>query len=514
MNSSLITTLGIKLYNSGQIDSAIKYFLKAVEIDANIKALYHLCDHDIKYDSSFDMISIISENLKYIPVSPKLELLQLLYKKYPNDVHLMYIEMLLLPLNPDIRYYVLEMLCFKPPITNADLGSKFEFLKELLKIKVTDITICRYILTRSYSITTDPVTPVDIDLDEYFKVSDYKYVQPKIVIKRNKIYVGFVTADMNKMGTSIFYNDIINFLDPKKFETFVYYDDTNESMNVQTVKTNNHVSWVPIYKKRNDTVYNQIHDIHKIDILIDLLSFKHPPRIRLFVMRPAKIQINYTFASHILGYYTHALTDKYSYCIVPSTVTNVHLRYTQWLINFGNTRISIDFQANKLVHDYKRTLVGIVNPVSHMSLKCILLYNAISAKYPVTFVVSGDHIPNLKNAVYSCDDKNVLFNSVDYMIDSFPYSVVNMTAAALYMGCPVLTFYQPNATQTSNASSSINFNCGLDKYVFKTTSSILKFKFRQFRDGYNRKCIRKSFLNVMNKEKFMDNFEDILLKAT
>jgi hypothetical protein len=517
MNSSFLLPLGIKFYESGEIQNAIKYFLKAIEIDSNLLALKYLCNHCVKFnEKSLDIISIVSENLKYLSISSKLDLLNILHPKYPVKTHLIYKNLLLLKLAPNIKYYILEILCRKPFPSNTELNARLQFLKKMLDIKITDSVICKYILTRQYITTTDPLTPPGIDLDHHFETNKM-YTKPKIVSKRNKIYIGFITANLDKTGMTTFTYDIINSLDTEKFSVFVYYDDSEESMLLQTNKTNNDVSWVPIHNKHNNVVYHQIHNIHKIDILVDFMVFRSPNRIRLLTLCPAKIQINYTPINIPLKCYTHTLTDKYTN---QSQHHTIQFKGVKQLFNLGIPPVDRNFQMNGLVTDWTRTVIGIVNSQMQISLKCVLLYNAISTKYNITYIVKGNYIPNLKNASYITDTTDTLtdyfklFNTFDYVIDTFPYSGNNTTAAALYMGCPVLSFYNPDAIQNSNTSSAMNLNCGQDKYVFNSTRAILKFKFKQFRDNYNRKLIHKAFLASMNKKKFIKEFEEMLTNLT
>jgi hypothetical protein len=516
MDLSFLLTTGIKLYNSGQVHDSLPYFLKVLEIYPNATALYYLCEYIVNhYDRDHEILDVISNSFRYVPINIRLKLIDRLAPSYPEYTHRMYSSLLVEKIPVEIKRYILHQLCYRPCLTNTDLISRTQHLKSLLECKVDDKTLCKYIVCRQYISSSEPLIPLNIDINEHFQMHKHQFISHKVSVKRSCTYVGILTSDLDKSSTSMFYYDIINSLDPDKFKVFVYYTDDNESMNNQTANENNHVLWFNIHGMHTNIVYRYIHDIHKIDVLVDLQSFRSPIIIRLLALRPAIKQINYTSINNIpLDCYTHTIVDKYTNPKVPNAVI---LKGVTCLFRLCTPSVSRDFQMNKLVHDHTRTIIGIVNDKMQMSLKCVLVYNAIASRHKhVTYVVKGECIPKLKNAVYITDSTCTLseyyklFNTVDYLIDAFPYSGTGATAAALYMGCPVLSFYNPELSQITNTSSSMNFNCDLDRYVFRSTRSILNFDFKQFRDNHQRKCIHKSFVNSMNVGKFMSEFEKIL----
>ena len=500
-------TSGIKLYNTGQLPESIEFFLKSTD---NTASLYYLCTLSTTgYDTKINIIKLLKCNLNRYSIKTRLELLNIISSHFPRETYLLYLQIYnQFDLIPRIKLYILHQLVSNAT-TNADMASRLQHCKAALDIQVSDKFVCLYMLTRPYLTSSDPITPVSesgtlIDLNEHFETNKHVYTQPIIRVNQKKDHtnIGFVTSDLDKNGLCMFSRDIINSLDPKKFKVFVYYDDSHISYNNQSIKTNNDVTWVSIYEKHTNTIYHQIHETHKIDILFDLVTFRSPKIVRLFATRPAPVQINY------LGYSNDTHLDCYTH-----TLPNIILWKTLTPVT------GINFQPTMLSTNRTQIIIGIMNSPLHISLKCVMTYNAISSRHKnVLFVVkSTTPIPKLKNVLYittpttSLEDYYNIFNGFDYVIDTFPYSGTTTTAASLYMGCPVLTFYNPDALSTSNSSSSMNINSGLSKYVFKSLPAILKFDFKQFRDNYNRKQLRKKFLNCMNPVTFLNCFEKMLL---
>jgi hypothetical protein len=184
--------------------------------------------------------------------------------------------------------------------------------------------------------------------------------------------------------------------------------------------------------------------------------------------------------------------------------------------------VGIDFQPSAYSTNTNQIIIGILNDPTCVSSKCVMTYNAISSKHKnILYIVKSDtKIPKLKNALYianstrNLEEYYQLFNGFDYTIDTFPYSGTATTAASLYMGCPVLTFYNSNAQLSSNSSSFMNIDSGMDQFVFNSTSAVLRFKFIQYRDNYHRKQNRKKFLKSMDSVSFMKNFEQTISQAS
>jgi predicted O-linked N-acetylglucosamine transferase (SPINDLY family) len=486
-------------------EQSVKCFLKTVETTSDIVSLRCLCALSNNDDNSFDIIDILRTNLPRHSIKTQLELLHLVYQKHIHEAHLLYLNIYnSYDLVPRVKLYILDILV-RHVITNADMNNRLDYCKSALKINVSDKFVCVYMLTRPYLTSSNSLIPIN-DLNEHFKVEKYKQSDKQKTTDR--INVGFVMPDLNNNGLCMFSYDIVNSLDPKKFDVFVYYYGSPSSYQVQSTKTNNNVTWACIYENHNNTTYHQIHELDKIKVLFDLVSFKSPKIIRLFASRPAPVQVNY------LGYLNETHLDCYDSLFE-------HQR-PRMLWRTLSPTVGIDFQPSAYSTNTNQIIIGILNDPTCVSSKCVMTYNAISSKHKnILYIVKSDtKIPKLKNALYianstrNLEEYYQLFNGFDYTIDTFPYSGTATTAASLYMGCPVLTFYNSNAQLSSNSSSFMNIDSGMDQFVFNSTSAVLRFKFIQYRDNYHRKQNRKKFLKSMDSVSFMKNFEQTISQAS
>lgn len=520
-NSIMLTLLGNKYYNLGNELKAKEYLTKALYLNKNcVPALYNLC---IIYVLNGDpkVETLLDTYLKYHTLENKLKILITTRNRFPYFAYKHYKKIIVCQISdPRIRFHVYDTLIYLSAIqkTNVDLKLRLDFCKKQLSIKITDAAICGYFMARQYVETTShPLYPITnenqrIDLNIHFETKEYIPHRKK----NKRIRVGFVTPGFNKNAVSMFSYDIFNSLDIENFEVFVYYENDNYT---RLLKSNKDVNWVSIKNSTNELVYKYIHDIHKIDILFDLMVFGSN-RTRLFAMRPARVIINYLGypGSSFMDCYTHRIVDKITdsekYASKYNTEQLIYLPKTFICWKNLDPVVGIDFQTNEYPD---KITIGIMNRTEKISSKCVSIWNKVSSKHNILFCVKSPVvIPYLKNAIYikkyfpDRKDYYNIFNQFDYTIDTFPYSGTTTTAISLYMGCPVLSLYNETSLHVSNVSASFNIHSGLDEYVFKNVNSLLKFKFPKFRDNFRRKQIRKKFLKCMDSKGFIKEFENVL----
>lgn len=528
-NTTAYTILGNKFYNIQNDTKAEEYLLKSLILDkSNFPSFYILCllytqqkDEKINklLDTYFGNYELINK-LKIItiikPIFPEitLKILKTIAASsvFTNE-----------ELKNNIYLNIIHLSGLQK--TNIDLLHCLDFCRMSLSIKITENAINSYYLARNYiSSKIYELYPTDsennrIDLDKFYKLREYvPHKKPN-----DLIHIGFISPDLNKNAVSMFSKNILNNMNPEKFKIFVYYDNGICDEYFEELRENKTIAWINIHKIPNETVYQYIHDIDKIDVLINLLVISKTARNGLFYMRPAKYIINYLGfpGSTFMNCYTHRIVDKIT---DPPKYANQYnseklLYMPKTFICWNNILITnkIDFQPNININvDTNKIIIGITNRPEKISPKCISWWNRLSAKHDIVFVVkSKKDIKDLKNTIYLRDyyedrkDYYDLFNSFDYTMDTYPYSGTTTTAASLFMGCPVITLYDEKNHHVSNVSASFNINSGLEKYVVKDYS---KFKFVKFRDNYQRKMIRKKFLNCMEPKGFIKAFENMLEK--
>jgi predicted O-linked N-acetylglucosamine transferase (SPINDLY family) len=107
------------------------------------------------------------------------------------------------------------------------------------------------------------------------------------------------------------------------------------------------------------------------------------------------------------------------------------------------------------------------------------------------------------------------FNEIDFCIDTYPYSGTTTTCTSLYMGVPVFTVYDEKNEHVSNVTGSILLNMGKDEYIGENMEEYKK-KINDYIKNYKvhgnseREKLKEEFLQLMNPEKFMKEYEDVL----
>jgi predicted O-linked N-acetylglucosamine transferase (SPINDLY family) len=109
---------------------------------------------------------------------------------------------------------------------------------------------------------------------------------------------------------------------------------------------------------------------------------------------------------------------------------------------------------------------------------------------------------------------NRLFNMVDVLLDTFPYSGTTTTCNALYNSLPVVTLYDTDC-HAHNVSSSILKNAGLGELITYSVDqyvNLVKTLVRNIEriDEYKR-TIGTKFLVSMTPSEFMESYEQLLI---
>jgi predicted O-linked N-acetylglucosamine transferase (SPINDLY family) len=109
-----------------------------------------------------------------------------------------------------------------------------------------------------------------------------------------------------------------------------------------------------------------------------------------------------------------------------------------------------------------------------------------------------------------------IFQTVDIVLDTFPYSGTTTTCNALYNSTPMVTMYNKHF-HCHNVSSSILMQCGLSEFVtFSVEEYINKVTYlcnnidiiRQ-----HKRTIHKKFVNAMDPDRFMKGYENALIQV-
>jgi hypothetical protein len=357
--------------------------------------------------------------------------------------------------------------------------------------------------------------------------------------KKDKIHIGYLSPDFNMNAVSLFLTAVLKHHNPNKFKLHCYYCRPECDQYTKMMMKWPHIEWHQVAYQTDEQVYQQMTQQHQLDILVDLLAIASADRMGVVAMKPAPLIINY------LGYpnkayhsaFTHRLvdhiTDPEEY---DTPVGETLVRLPKCFINFT---LFENVPVPKIIyvpHMVEEVRIGIFNKSAKYSKALIRTWLNILEKNPrIVFYVKQDERmyrdPTARDAITSLfppgrvrglpilDNLTAFyeqFNQVEFTIDTFPYSGTTTTCNSLYMGCPVVTVYDPKNPHVANVSASIlrhvgeeeRFICkNLEEYETRILELANDLPCKDIQDKENR---RNRFLNAMDPEAFMRDYEGVL----
>ncbi len=396
------------------------------------------------------------------------------------------------------------------------------------------------------------------DIEDHYKYDGYKYIYEEHLkinniyknvlrystyTKSKKIRVGYVSSDFRNHVVSKFIYDIFKYYNTNDFDVVCYYNYKTEdiiSAEIRKLK----VEWHNIYGKDDLTVAKLIHS-HSIDILIDLNGHTDGNRIGVFAHKPAKIQANYLGYPNTTGLkeidyrFTDKITnppdskqlhsEKLVYindCFIIYNNLNIRLEthtFAEMPLNYQNlnnnyivfSAINRPSKSNKYMFDiWSKVLNNVPNSKFLVKSKSKLSIESMKMKYKQMLNISEDRL-----IILPFQESNDLyfdiFNKIDVLLDTFPYSGTTTTCDALYMGTPVITLYNKDC-HAQNVSTSIIKNLKNDKIseefiAYSENEYIEKCKnITKERVNIYKNILRPIFLRSMDPHKFIKNYETCL----
>jgi len=401
-------------------------------------------------------------------------------------------------------------------------------------------------------------------LKEHLKVNDYfpksptKYYEigqkvPKLL--NNRIKIGYVSADLRSHAIVKFMFNILKYHDNSLFEIYIFYnfklyDPITFYIKSEFIEKRSN-KWLDINTMSDNDVAAYIFN-EKIDILIDLSGHTFGNRLGIFKMKPAPIQITY------LGYPNTTGLLEMDYRITDSIVDQSHKFYSEKLLRMSgcflnyvpmiyNSQCQFFDIKPDLLNETKVSLTnnseitfGLINrPAKNneifMSMCSKILEKVPNSKILIKIKTRDQFIKNYYTDVLKISEDRLilveymdnndtyfrLYNKIDILLDTYPYSGTTTTCDALYMSVPVLTILENNDFRNSgptNVSASILSNMSSlennesliannpEDYINK--ASLLAGNRELI--NYFKKNIRTSFLESMEPLKFMKNYEKVL----
>lgn len=352
-----------------------------------------------------------------------------------------------------------------------------------------------------------------------------------------KIRIGYISSDFNKNAVGLFLKPLLQNYDNTKFEVYCYYNNRSEDDFTYLFKRN--VKWNCVGDMTDNDLYNLIKYEHNIHILVDLISLGVGGRNEVIQKSPAPVIINYlgfpdSSRSSSVGY---RITDRISdpdekawdscypeqllYMPRCFVCWNLHENVETPIIKTSKKPLTKQINIGIFNRDAKHHpfILEVWKDILKMNKSIVLniklgdgeTENTTSMKY----IYKDFPQSQIKFMPFSrtLEEYFELFNSIDFCLDTFPYSGTTTTCSSLFMGVPVITLYQPINHHVANVSASILENCGLGEYV---CSTIDEYKQKAMElcsrkiELTLRQRIRSNFLSCMDPKKFISEYETLI----
>ena len=348
--------------------------------------------------------------------------------------------------------------------------------------------------------------------------------------QNTKIKVGYLSGDFNGFSVSNFIHPILkNHTD--LFEIHCFSIETKyKPIPYNTI---NHNVLNLNMRELADYIYKQ-----KIDILIDLVGHTFPNRIEVFGLNPAPIQMTY------LGFPNTTGLSSMKYRITDSIADHSESlqKYSEKLYKLP--KCFLLFQNIYNIHQpiprqtpTDSIILGSINRESKTSLNTLHVWKTIlseCANVKLLILLGSNNTVEIgERTEYYCDILNIsidrliitpkvdseldyyqLFETIDLILDPFPYSGTTTTCKALSNSIPVVTKYHKDY-HAHNVSASLIINSGFPELVAYTDEEYVEIVKSLVSnpskiDNY-KNTIKDKFMELMNPDEFMKSYEDMLL---
>ena len=356
----------------------------------------------------------------------------------------------------------------------------------------------------------------------------------KIKKKSNeRLRIGYVSGDFRAHSVAYFFKPLLQNHNSHVVETFCYYNNNFiDKITNNIMTTCDH--WRSIFGITDSEIFKIIRK-DKIDILVDLSGHTGKNNLLVFAQKPAPIQVtwlgypNTTGLSSIDYRFTDIIADPIG------EADDLHseklLRLPNGFLCFqGNEKVLSKSDPPQTHYDYitfgsfnnlSKITSEVIDvwskilnliPKSHLILKCRKLKHNKDYYYEL-FKNKGidkeriqlyEHLP-------STSDHLELYNSIDIVLDPFPYNGATTTCEALWMGVPVITLL--GDSHAGRVGASILTNVGLKDFIARDIDSYINLAVKMSANTKKLKEIRMTLRRQMQESllcdarSFADNVE-------
>jgi predicted O-linked N-acetylglucosamine transferase (SPINDLY family) len=364
--------------------------------------------------------------------------------------------------------------------------------------------------------------------------------------------IGYISADFMEHVVGNFIWPILE--NHRKFDVFVFmnnsYNKFKNEPHYASKFPENHV-----YDIEHMSTEDAVRLIQScgIDILVDLNGFTKLHRLDVFSQRPAPIQISYLGFPNTVGSY--AIT-QYRITDVIADPESSKQWYGERLLRMNRCFLLYRslHQAAPYLRDTERfpgtIVLGSMNKEAKLSKEVLDTWRRILALAPHTKILikidakwsdattttDPIELAGMRNhQKWYCEQLGVdadriifaphctidqyfaLFDNIDLLLDTYPYSGTTTTCNALYNSVPVVTLRHPDC-HAHNVTTSLLHHCGLPELIADSSDQYVdivvglandRTRLERLRAGH----VHELFRSMMNPIAFMAEYERVLWEA-
>jgi predicted O-linked N-acetylglucosamine transferase (SPINDLY family)/predicted SAM-dependent methyltransferase len=582
VNSDVIHYLGLAKYQVGDYQNGINLMLDSIKLEPNnndyrnniAKAYSNMCKYDEAKSHLEHAINNDKNDIKQINDLGKLYLetkdyseAESLFKRvidiepscaeafyYLGDLYKTQSKK-----NLAIRFYK-ESNILNPDNTSVlnNLGVIFaeygghssanKYFSAVLKINPDDIrAYSDYLFNLNYQSKLNPETVFNKHKefgDKYDNTASI-FEFSKITYEDKKINIGYISPDLYHHSVSYFIESIFNCHNHDRFNIFVYNDShIHDQMSERLRKT------VDVWRETaplNDEQLAKLIFNDDINILVDLAGHtSRHNRMRVFIMKPAPVQITYLGYPNTTGLSTidYKITDKWCDPIgeVEQFYTENLLRLEKGFLCYTPQKYCPDINKKSFLSKGHVTFASFNNFTkinvetlslwveilkatgeSHLILKA-KQFSDVATKNSIIeyFEKRGVKKNRLEFIVWfdSYEEHMEYYNRIDIALDTHPYNGTTTTCESLWMGVPVITL--AGVTHISRVGVSILKQVGLEEFIAYSPEEYIKIAVTLSKNDKKiiklNKCLRKIIgsSSLINAKEFTieleKKYESVYLK--
>ena len=493
-NCDAYNVLGIILLEKNKLDEAIYNFNKCIELEIDFVKAYNglglafykkkdfeksifFLENGTKFDPNFNILyfNLAKSYLKNDEFMAAFKNVKIFLEKEPNNIQgLSLLGNYLVNIGKILEG--IEIL--KSTILLAtDVEAKKNIYKDLL-------FYFNYLEDFNFNEYNENINHLT---NLFMKYSDKDFAFGRIELNYKLIKVGFVSADFNNHAVAFQILDVLKYLSKNlNLELYIYHNSDLEDH--FTEKFKRYIkNWKNIFNIDDCSTLKLIRS-DKIDILIDLSGYTKGNRLEVFFNRAAPIQISW------LGYLCSTGLKNIDYVFGDNNVITKkeETQFVEKIYKLNNTwtvlsqpDFKIPVSKNLPYLKNKYITFGSFNNILKVNSKVIQAWSRILCNIMESKIILIDkrfkerdfkeyfinlfinHGVKKEQLIFEGhhyrSDLFEKYNSIDIVLDTFPYNGGTTSLESFWMCVPLLTI--KGNTFLSKCGESLNITLGLDEWI-------------------------------------------------